>query len=251
MKLISWNVNGIRAILKKKDFHEFMKNEKPDILCLQETKAEVHQVDHDFDGYPHRYWNSAKKKGYSGTAIISKIKPLSIFHGIDMKEHDDEGRVITAEFPNFYLVNVYTPNAQEELKRLKYKQRWDADFLKYIRKLEKKKPVIVCGDLNVAHEEIDIARPKNNMNNAGFTIEERTDFTNIMNAGFVDTFRALHPNEVKYSWWTYRFSARKKNVGWRIDYFIVSKSLINKIKSAFILNEYEGSDHCPVGIELK
>jgi exodeoxyribonuclease-3 len=251
MKIVSWNVNGIRAILSKKDFHEFVRKEKPDILCLQETKAHPDQVDHEFEDYEYHYWNSAKRKGYSGTAVFSKIKPLSISYGMGIKEHDDEGRVITLEFPHFYLVNVYTPNAQPGLVRLKYKQKWDADFLSFVKKLEKKKPVIFAGDLNVAHEEIDIARPKDNRMNPGFTDQERADFTEYMKHGFVDTFRASHPKEIKYSWWTYRFNARKKNIGWRIDYVVVSKELINKIKSAFILNEYHGSDHCPVGIELK
>ncbi len=249
MKLISWNVNGIRAILNK-GFLEFVKKENPDILCVQETKAHPDQVDTMLEEYPNHFWNTAEKKGYSGTAIFSKIKPISVVLGIGKQNHDKEGRVLTAEFKDFYLVDVYTPNSQRGLTRLKYRQEWDAEFLRYIKNLEKKKPVIFCGDLNVAHEEIDIARPKDNIHNAGFTAEERSDFDRIIEAGFIDTFRELNPDKVQYSWWSYMFNARARNIGWRIDYFIISSSLKNKLKKAFIFDKVVGSDHAPVGIEL-
>jgi len=219
MKLISWNVNGIRAVLKK-DFLKFVQKEKPDVLCLQEIKAHPDQVDSILEDY-QQYWNDANKKGYAGTAIFTKKKPLSVTYDLGIKEHDKEGRVITIEFPKFYLVNVYTPNAQRELKRLKYRQKWNKDFLKYLKKLEKKKPVIFCGDLNVAHKEIDLANPKANKKNAGFTQEERDDFSKIIDSGFIDTFREFNKKPDQYTWWTYRFNARKKNIGWRIDYFHV------------------------------
>ncbi len=250
MKLISWNVNGIRAILKK-GFVDFIKKESPDVLCLQETKAQENQVGELLSQYRYRYWNSAKKRGYSGTAVFSKIKPISINYGMQLSEHDNEGRLITLEFKNFYLVNVYTPNAQPGLGRLGYKQKWDADFLKYLKRLEKKKPVVFCGDLNVAHKEIDIARPKDNRRNPGFTDEERADFDKIIKSGFIDTFREFNKKPEQYSWWTYRFNARKKNIGWRIDYFCISKKLQPILKNAFILSKVFGSDHCPVGIILK
>ena len=250
MKLISWNVNGIRAILNK-GFLQFVKKEDPDILCLQETKAHPDQVDKILEEYPHHFWNSAEKKGYSGTAVFSKIKPINVTYGLEKDHHNKEGRVITAEFKDFYLVNVYTPNSQRELTRLKYKQEWDKDFLEHIKKLDKKKPVIFCGDLNVAHEEIDIARPKENRMNAGFTDEERADFTKIIESGFIDTFRTLHPDKIQYSWWSYMFNARAKNIGWRIDYFVVSKRLKDKLKDALILDKALGSDHAPVVLVLK
>jgi len=250
MKLISWNVNGIRAVLNK-GFIDYLKKENADIVCLQETKAHPDQVDMQLPQYEHHFWNSADKKGYSGTAIFSKIKPISVTYGINHKDHDSEGRVITAEFEKFYLVNVYTPNSKRELLRLKYRQEWDKEFLSYVKKLEKSKPVIFCGDLNVAHKEIDLENPKSNRKNAGFTDEERADFDKILAAGFVDTFRHFYPDATeKYTWWSYMFKAREHNVGWRIDYFIISDSLKKKLKSAFIKEKIMGSDHCPVGIEV-
>ncbi len=251
MLLISWNVNGIRAVIKK-NFSEFISDHQPDILCLQETKARPEQVDLPLElaGY-HTYWNSAEKPGYSGTAIFSKIKPLNVSYGIGMEEHDTEGRVITAEFPDFHLVTVYTPNSQNELRRLPYRRRWNADFLAYCKKLEKTKPVIFCGDLNVAHREIDLARPKQNQKNAGFTPEERADFDAILSANFIDSFRHFHPDtRDAYSWWSYRAGARGKNIGWRLDYFCLSASLIDKVKRAEILSDVLGSDHCPVALEI-
>lgn len=257
MKIISWNVNGIRAIMKK-DFHKDIDKINPDILCLQETKAHPNQVDAEFKDFKYHYWNSAEKKGYSGTAIFSKIEPLNVTYDIGIEEHDKEGRIITLEFKNFYLTTVYTPNAKRGLERLPYRHKeWDPDFLKYVKKLEKKKPVIFCGDLNVAHKEIDIKNDKTNKTtatkpgNAGFTDQEREGMDNIIKAGFIDTFRHFYPEEEKYTWWSYMFHARAKNVGWRIDYFCVSKKLIKKVEDAFILNEIMGSDHCPVGINLK
>ncbi|MBN2421228.1 exodeoxyribonuclease III [Candidatus Woesearchaeota archaeon] len=250
MKLISWNVNGIRAVLNK-GFREFVKKENPDVLCIQETKAHPDQVDKILEDYPHHFWNTAVKKGYSGTAIFSKTKPINITYGIEKDEHDKEGRVITAEFPDFYLVDVYVPNSQRGLTRLKYRLEWNEEFLSYLKKLDKKKPVIFCGDLNVAHKEIDIARPKDNIHNAGFTAEERNDFTRLLDSGFIDAFRELNPNKVQYSWWAYMFNARAKNIGWRIDYFVVSERMKNKIKNAEILDQVHGSDHAPVVLELK
>lgn len=249
MKLISWNVNGIRSVLGK-GFLDFVKKEKPDILCLQETKAHPDQVDKMLHDYEH-FWNSAIKKGYSGTAIFTKIKPMNVEYDLGIKEHHGEGRVITAEFKDFYLVNVYTPNSQRGLTRLTYRQQWDKDFLAHMKKLEKKKPVIFCGDLNVAHKEIDLANPKSNRKNAGFTDEERSGFDNIVSEGFIDTFREFNKEPHQYTWWSYMFNARAKNVGWRIDYFCVSKSLKEKLHHAFILQDVKGSDHCPVGIVLK
>lgn len=249
MKIISWNVNGIRSLMQK-GFTDFVKEHEPDILCLQETKIDHSLTNFKLDDYSYVFWNCADKKGYSGTAIFTKTKPVNVTYGLDMAHHDREGRVITAEYEKFYLINVYTPNSQRGLTRLKYRQEWDNDFLDFVKKLEKKKPVIFCGDLNVAHKEIDLANPKQNMKNAGFTNEERADFDNIQNAGYIDTFRELHPDEIKYSWWTYMFNARAKNIGWRIDYFIISKKLRKQLKKAEILNEIKGSDHCPVQIEI-
>ncbi len=253
MKLISWNVNGIRAVAKK-DFFEQIKRLNPDVLCLQETKAQDDQVVEtlkELEGY-HVYSNSAVKKGYSGTAIISKTKPLNVFSDINNHEYDQEGRVLTAEFEDFYLTVVYVPNSGSELKRLDYRQAWDAEFLTYLKKLEEKKPVIVCGDLNVAHKPIDLAHPKANYNKyAGFMQEEIDGMDNYIKAGFVDTFRHFYPDKEKaYSWWSYRGGARDRNVGWRIDYFLVSTPLIKKVKKAEILPEEHGSDHCPVSIEI-
>lgn len=251
MKLISWNVNGIRAVLNK-GFAEWFAFVQPDILCLQETKARPEQVELplEFAGY-HQYWNAAEKAGYSGTLILTKHKPISVTNGIDIEHHDTEGRVITAEFEDFYLITVYTPNSQNELRRLDYRMQWDADFLSYCKELEKSKPVIFCGDLNVAHTEIDLARPKQNRKSAGFSDEERAGFDNIVNAGFVDTFRHFFPDTTEaYTWWSYRAGARGKNIGWRIDYFCTSDALKPKLKSASILADVLGSDHCPVTLEL-
>ncbi len=249
MKLLSWNVNGIRAVLKK-GFPEFVEKENPDILGLQEIKANSSQVDLQLPQYPHHFWNSALKPGYSGTAIFSKVKPLSVSHGDRIMENN-EGRILTLEFPNYYLVNVYTPNAQRELTRLSYRQEWDKRFLAYLKTLETKKPVIFCGDLNVAHTEIDLARPKDNVGNAGFTPEERAGFSKILDHGFVDSFREFNKNPHHYTWWSYMFNARVKNIGWRIDYFCLSKSLKMQLQDAFILPQVQGSDHCPVGVVLK
>ena len=248
MKLISWNVNGLRACMNK-GFEDFLRASGADAFCLQETKMQREQADFVFDGY-EEYWNSAEKKGYSGTAIFSKNAPLNVTYGIGIEEHDKEGRVITAEYENFYLVTVYTPNSQRELARLDYRMEWEDVFRAYLLELDKKKPVIVCGDLNVAAEEIDLKNPKTNRKNAGFTDEERAKFRELKAAGFVDTFRHLHPEEVKYSWWSYMFKAREKNAGWRIDYFVVSERIADKVKAAEIHTEILGSDHCPVSIEI-
>ncbi len=250
MKLISWNVNGIRAVLKK-GFLDFISSENPDIICVQETKAHPDQVDIVLSKYEHHFWNSAVKKGYSGTAVFSKIKPLQVNYGMGIEEHDTEGRIISLEFDSFFLVNVYTPNSKRGLARLKYRQEWDVDFLKHIKKLEKKKPVVVCGDLNVAHKEIDLKNPNSNRNNPGFTDEERLGFTNYVNSGFIDTFREFNQEPGNYTWWSYMFNARPNNVGWRIDYFIISKNFRNHLEKAFILPKIMGSDHCPLGIILK
>lgn len=223
----------------------------PDILCLQETKAHPEQVDIALSQYPHHFWNAAQKKGYSGTAVFSKIKPLKVSYGIGDHTHDQEGRVITVELPKFYLVNVYTPNAGDGLKRLKYRIEWDEVFRKYVSKLDKKKPVVMCGDFNVAHEEIDLARPDSNHHNAGFTDEERDGFSKLLAAGFVDSFRALYPKKVAYSWWSYRTRARERDIGWRIDYFCLSKTWRKHISDARIYSQILGSDHCPVGIKTK
>ena len=250
MKLISWNVNGIRACVQK-GFLEFFQEVDADIFCIQESKMQEGQLDLDLPGY-HQYWNYAEKKGYSGTAIFTKEEPLSVQYGIGVEEHDHEGRVITLEFADFYMVTVYTPNSQDELKRLDYRMQWETDFLKYLKKLEEHKPVIFCGDLNVAHQEIDLKNPKTNRKNAGFTDEERGKFTEVLEAGFIDTFRYFYPDmENIYSWWSYRFSARAKNAGWRIDYFCVSESLKDRLEDAKILTDIMGSDHCPVELDLK
>ena len=248
MKLISWNVNGLRACMNK-GFEDFLRASGADAFCLQETKMQREQADFVFDGY-EEYWNSAEKKGYSGTAIFSKNAPLNVTYGIGIEEHDKEGRVITAEHEKFYLVTVYTPNSQRELARLDYRMEWEDVFRAYLLELDKKKPVIVCGDLNVAAEEIDLKNPKTNRKNAGFTDEERAKFRELKAAGFVDTFRHLHPEEVKYSWWSYMFKAREKNAGWRIDYFVVSERIADKVQAAEIHTEILGSDHCPVSIEI-
>lgn len=249
MKLISWNVNGLRACVKK-GFLDYFKSEDADIFCLQETKLQEGQIDLDLEGY-HQYWNYAEKKGYSGTAIFTKKEPLNVYYGINMEHHDKEGRVITLEFEKFYMINIYTPNSKRELERLEYRQIWEDEIRKYMLKLNENKPVIMCGDLNVAHKEIDLKNPKTNRHNAGFTDEERNKMTELLDAGFVDTFRVLYPEkENAYSWWSYMGHAREKNVGWRIDYFIVSKSIENCIKEAKIHSEILGSDHCPVELEI-
>lgn len=250
MKLISWNVNGIRACVQK-GFEDFFKEADADIFCIQESKLQAGQIDLALNGY-FQYWNYAEKKGYSGTAVFTKKEPLSVSYGMGIEEHDKEGRVITLEFEEFYLITVYTPNSKEELLRLEYRMEWENEFLKYIKELEKNKPVIFCGDLNVAHQEIDLKNPKSNRRNPGFTDEEREKFTTILQAGFVDTFRYLYPDLVDvYSWWSYRFSAREKNIGWRIDYFVVSECLKSKIQDAKIHSQILGSDHCPVELTLK
>ena len=250
MKLISWNVNGIRACVQK-GFLDFFKEADADIFCIQESKMQEGQLELDLPGY-HQYWNYAERKGYSGTAIFTKQEPLSVAYGIGIEEHDKEGRVITLEFEDFYFVTVYTPNSQNELARLEYRMQWETDFLIYLKKLEEKKNVIFCGDLNVAHQEIDLKNPKTNRRNAGFTDEERGKFTELLQAGFIDTFRYFYPDqEGIYSWWSYRFSARAKNAGWRIDYFIVSEGLKNRLVDAKILTEVLGSDHCPVELDIK
>ncbi len=252
MRLVSWNVNGIRAVMKK-DFPSSLYAMETDVLCVQETKAQDDQVLEALAGVDdyHIYSNSAVKKGYSGTAVLTKIKALDIAFDLGREEHDQEGRVISLEYENFFLVNVYTPNSGHELKRLAYRQRWDADFLAYIKDLEKEKPVIACGDLNVAHKDIDLARPKANYNkSAGYMQEEIDGMDNILAADFIDTFRYKRPDEIKYSWWSYRTGARKKNVGWRIDYFLVSPGLADDIRNADILNEVMGSDHCPILLDF-
>lgn len=250
MKLLSWNVNGLRACMGK-GFAEFAAASGADIICLQETKMQRKQADFTFPGY-HEYWNSAERKGYSGTTVLSKQEPLSVSYGIGIAEHDTEGRVITAEYPEFYLVNVYTPNSQNELARLGYRMEWEDAFRGYLLSLDAKKPVIVCGDMNVAHKEIDLKNPKTNRRNAGFTDEERQKMTELLASGFVDSFRLLYPDrEGIYSWWSYRFKAREKNAGWRIDYFLVSERLAPQIEDSLILTDIMGSDHCPVGLILK
>ena len=248
MKLISWNVNGLRACMNK-GFEDFLRASDADIFCVQETKMQREQATFDFPGY-EEFWYSAEKKGYSGTAIFSKEKPISVSYGIGIEEHDHEGRVICAEFEKFYVVTCYTPNSQRELARLDYRMVWEDAFLNYLKELDQKKPVLVCGDLNVAAEEIDLKNPKTNRNNAGFTDEERNKFRVLKAAGFVDTFRFLHPEEVKYSWWSYMFKAREKNVGWRIDYWLVSDRIKDKVQAAEIHNDIFGSDHCPVSMEI-
>ena len=250
MKLISWNVNGLRACVKK-GFEDFFKETDADIFCVQETKLQEGQIDFAPEGY-ECYWNYAEKKGYSGTAVFTKKHPLKVWNGIGMEEHDQEGRVITCEFEDFYFVTVYTPNSQNELARLDYRMRWEDDFRMYLKKLEEKKPVIVTGDMNVAHKEIDLKNPKTNRNNAGFTDQEREKFTELLAAGFTDTWRYFYPDQAGvYSWWSYRFKAREKNAGWRIDYFCVSDCLKDRLESAKIHTEVLGSDHCPVELCLK
>lgn len=250
MKLISWNVNGLRACITK-GFTDFFKQIDADIFCIQETKMQEGQTDYDFEGY-YQYWNSADKKGYSGTALFSKTKPISVTYDIGIQQHTGEGRVITAEFDEFYLVTVYTPNSKRELQRLDYRMEWEDAFRGYVKKLDDIKPVIICGDLNVAHKEIDLKNPKTNKRNAGFTIEERTKFEELLNAGFIDSFRYFYPDITEaYSWWSYMFKAREKNAGWRIDYFVVSNKIKEKMQSAKIHSQVLGSDHCPVELCLK
>ena len=250
MRFVSWNVNGIRACVQK-GFLDFFKEIDADIFCIQESKLQAGQIELDLEGY-HQYWNYAEKKGYSGTAIFTKKEPISVSYGIGIEEHDKEGRVITLEFEDFYMVTVYTPNSQNELARLPYRMQWEMDFLAYLKQLEQTKPVVFCGDLNVAHKEIDLKNPKTNRKNAGFTDEERQKFTEVLEAGFIDTFRYFYPDtEGIYSWWSYRFSARAKNAGWRIDYFCVSECLKDRLADAKILTEVLGSDHCPVVMEWK
>lgn len=250
MKLISWNVNGLRAVMNK-GFKEFFESIDADAICLQETKLQEGQIEFAPEGY-YTYWNSAVKKGYSGTVIFAKAKPINVTYGIGIEEHDQEGRVITAEYESFYLVDCYTPNSQRELTRLDYRMKWEDDFRKYLEELNQKKPVILCGDLNVAHNEIDLKNPKTNRHNAGFTDEERNKMTELLGAGFTDSFRYLYPDKTDiYSWWSYMFHAREKNAGWRIDYFIVSNSIKDKIKDSKILTEIMGSDHCPVELDIE
>lgn len=250
MKFISWNVNGIRACVTK-GFLDYFKEVDADIFCLQETKLQEGQIDLNLEGY-YDYWNYAQKKGYSGTAIFTKKKPISVSYGIDIEEHDNEGRVITLEFEDFYFITVYTPNSQSELKRLDYRMKWEDDFREYLKKLDNIKPVIVCGDLNVAHKEIDLKNPKTNRKNAGFTDEERGKMTELLNSGFIDTYRYFEPNtEGVYSWWSYRFKAREKNAGWRIDYYIVSDDMKDRLEGAKIHTEIFGSDHCPVELDIR
>ena len=250
MKIISWNVNGLRAVLRK-NFLEYLNAESPDILCLQETKATPDDVEQLWPAHYTTYWNTAQKKGYSGTVIFTRTRPISVVNGIKIVEHDNEGRVITAEYDDFFLVNVYVPNSKRELERLPYRQEWDRDFLRYLKKLEKKKPVIFCGDLNVAHTEIDLANPKSNVRNHGFTVEERAGFTAFVEAGFIDSFREFEAGGGHYTWWSPMSGARKRNVGWRIDYFLLSRALRPRLKHAFIHHQILGSDHCPIGVELK
>ena len=249
MKFISWNVNGLRAVVGK-DFESIFKTLDADFFCLQETKMQAGQLDLQFEGY-ESFWNYADKKGYSGTAIYTRHKPLNVTYGIGIDQHDHEGRVITLEMNNFFLVTVYTPNSQDELRRLDYRMQWEDDFQAYLHSLDQKKPVIVCGDMNVAHQEIDLKNPKTNRRNAGFTDEERQKMTQLLDAGFTDTFRWKYPEEVTYSWWSYRFKARERNTGWRIDYFLVSNRMQPEVLDAKIHTDVLGSDHCPVELELK
>ena len=249
-KLISWNVNGLRACIGK-GFQDFFKEVNADIFCIQESKLQEGQIQLELDGY-EQFWNYAAKKGYSGTAIFTKIKPIAAFCGIGIEEHDNEGRVITLEFDEYFLVNVYTPNSKRELERLEYRMKWEDDFRVYLKKLEEKKPIIFCGDLNVAHNDIDLKNPKTNRNSAGFTTQEREKLTELLSQGFVDTYRSLYPDKTDaYTWWSYMFSARAKNAGWRIDYFCVSECLKNRIESAEIYSDVMGSDHCPVGLVIR
>lgn len=249
MKFVSWNVNGLRAV-REKGFEDIFRDFDADFFCLQEIKLQEGQIDIEFDGY-ESYWNYAQKKGYSGTAIFTKHKPINVIYGMKIEKHDTEGRLITLEYDDFYMATVYTPNAQTDLVRLDYRQEWEDDFRKFLKKLDEKKPVIVCGDMNVAHKEIDLKNPKNNHQNPGFSDEERAKFTQLLDAGFIDTFRYFYPDkESEYSWWSYRFNARKNNSGWRIDYFIISERLKDKLKSAKIHQDIFGSDHCPVSLEI-
>ena len=248
MKLISWNVNGLRAVVGK-NFREVFQSLDADFFCLQETKMQAGQLDLQFPGY-RSWWNFADKKGYSGTAIYSRMEPLAVTYGMGIDEHDHEGRVITLEMDDFFLVCVYTPNSQDGLRRLDYRMQWENDFRAYLQGLDSRKPVVVCGDMNVAHKEIDLKNPKTNRQNAGFTDEERAKMTELLAAGFADSFRVIHPDEVKYSWWSYRFHAREKNAGWRIDYFLVSRRIADRIQAAEIHNEIFGSDHCPVELVI-
>ena len=248
MKFISWNVNGLRAVMKK-GFPEIFKELDADIFCLQETKLQAGQIEMDLPGY-EQYWNYAEKKGYSGTAIFTRIKPLSVSYGMNIDEHDHEGRLITLEFEDFYFITCYTPNSQSELARLDYRMRWEDDFRNYVTELNRTKPVIFCGDLNVAHEEIDLKNPKTNRKNAGFSDEERAKMTQLLGHGFIDTFRTLYPEQQTYSWWSYRFRAREKNTGWRIDYFLISERLRQQLIDAKIHTDIMGSDHCPVEVDL-
>ena len=248
-KLISWNVNGLRACMGK-GFMDFVKTEDADIFCIQESKLQAGQIELDLPGY-HQYWNYAEKKGYSGTAVFTKEEPVCVTYGMNMEKHDHEGRVITLEFKNYYMITVYTPNSQDELRRLEYRMKWEDDFREYLLKLNHEKPVIVTGDMNVAHREIDLKNPKTNRRNAGFTDEERGKMTELLDSGFIDTFRYFYPDtEGIYSWWSYRFKAREKNAGWRIDYFLVSKDMESRLKDAKIHTEVLGSDHCPVELEI-
>lgn len=243
MKFVSWNVNGLRACMKK-GFEDFFKEIDADIFAIQETKMQEEQKDFHFQGY-YEYWNSAIKKGYSGTLVYTKIKPLDVFYGIDDK-YNDEGRIITLEFPEYYFVNCYSPNSQRELARLDYRMQFEDDFRAYLNQLDAHKPVILCGDLNVAHKEIDLKNPKTNLRNAGFTIEERSKFQELLDTGFIDTFRYLYPDKIQYTWWSYMFNARKNNAGWRIDYFIISERIKENLEDSIIFSEIEGSDHCPI-----
>lgn len=249
MKLISWNVNGLRACVQK-NFMESFQALDADVFCLQETKLQEGQIELELEGY-YQYWNYAEKKGYSGTAIFTRNEPMNVTYGIGIEEHDKEGRVITLEYPEYYMVTVYVPNSQNELARLPYRMQWEVDFLAYLKKLEETKPVIYCGDLNVAHQEIDLKNPKTNRKNAGFTDEERACFSKVLESGFIDTFRYFYPDQTDiYSWWSYRFSARAKNAGWRIDYFCVSECLKDKLQDAKIHTDILGSDHCPVELDI-
>ena len=250
MKLISWNVNGLRAVLRK-GFLDYLAREKPHVLCLQETRCDPNDVEQLWPAAYTTYWNPAQKEGYAGTAIFTQSRPLSVMTGIDIALHDREGRVLTAEFPDFFLVNVYVPNSQRELTRLAYRQQWDRDFLRYLKRLDRRKPVVFCGDLNVAHTEIDLAHPKTNVHNHGFTPEERAGFGAFVKAGFLDTFREFERGGGHYTWWSPMAGARDRNIGWRIDYFLVSAALRPRLKNAFIRPDVTGSDHCPVGIEIE